>query len=641
METSRTSFSALRKHIRCAGAIIGTSAAFAALSQQASASCEYVIENQWNSGFVASINITNTTSSPINGWNVSWQYSGANQVSNLWNANLSGSGPYSASNLGWNGTIQPGQSVTFGFQGSSNGSPVETPTVTGDACGGIVPTPTPTPTATPTPTMTPTPTVTPTPTMTPVPTVTPTPTATPLPTQGTFRVDPTGNITKNGTIMPVQCGNWFGLEGQHEPPNAANNPGGAPMEMYLGNMWWANSGQGTGRTVQQTMDEITAMGINVVRLPIAPQTLDETDPQGLGFAQNGGVLKNHESVRQTNARQAMVDFIRLAEQNNIEIIVDIHSCSNYVGWRAGRLDATPPWADADREGYIYTREDYSCAPAGSGVTVHDYNESIWLDNLREIAGLSAELGVNNILGIDIFNEPWDYTWQEWKTLAENAYQAINEVNPDVLIFVEGISGETSDGTQVPHGDLASNPNWGENFFEQATNPLNIPKERLVLSPHTYGPSVFVQNQFLDPSQPECADLDGDDAGRADCNIIIDTATIRTGWDEHFGYLRDQGFAMVVGEFGGNMDWPNGTRIAEQQMWSHIQPGVDQDWQNAFVDYMVDRNIQGCYWSINPESGDTGGWYEHLYDPISNESGWGTWLDFDARKTNLLQRLWGN
>ncbi|MFQ3247244.1 MAG: endoglucanase [Arenicella sp.] len=167
-----------------------------------------------------------------------------------------------------------------------------------------------------------------------------------------------------------------------------------------------------GRTVEQTMTEITAMGINVVRLPIAPQTLDASDPQGIGDIRTGGVLKNHESVRQTAARQAMEDFIVLAEQNIFDIIIDIHSCSNYVGWRAGRLDATPPWVDVDREGYDFTREEYSCGSAGAGVTVHEYDETIWLDNLREIAGLSEQLGVNNIVGVDIFNEPWNYTWQE-------------------------------------------------------------------------------------------------------------------------------------------------------------------------------------------------------------------------------------
>jgi endoglucanase len=176
----------------------------------------------------------------------------------------------------------------------------------------------------------------------------------------------------------------------------------------------------------------------------------------------------------------------------------------------------------------------------------------------------------------------------------------------MLVIVEGISGELGDGTQVAHGDLVSKPNWGENFVGQATEPLNIPKDRLVISPHTYGSSVFVKSQFMAPAQPECAGLDGDNAGRADYNIVFDVPDLRAEWDEHFGYLKDQNFAMIVGEFGDNMDWPSGARLAEQQMWSHITPGIDRVWQNHLVDYMVDRGIDGCYWSINPESGGTGG-----------------------------------
>jgi endoglucanase len=462
-----------------------------------------------------------------------------------------------------------------------------------------------------------------------------------------FRVDPTGRITKNGTVLPVRCGSWFGLEGRHEPSDDATNPSGAPMEQYIGNTFWANGGAGTGRTIQQTMTEITGMGINVVRLPVVPQTLNANDPQG-----TGSVLKNHPSVRVANSRLALEQFIVAADQNNIEIMLDVHSCSNYVGWRKGRLDARPPWADADRDNYDFTRENYSCAASGnpsSVTTTHPYNQTAWLDNLRTLAGLGQQLGVDNIIGIDIFNEPHDYTWQEWKTLSEAAYQAINAVNPNTLVFVQGIgtSAGNQDGTPatttpVPHGNTASNPNWGENLFEAGTNPLTIPKERLVFSPHTYGPSVFVQRMFMDPAQTQCAGLEGDAAGDAGCNIVIDPAQLREGWEEHFGYLRDQGFAVVVGEFGGNLDWPRGqAALRDQDRWGHITAPVDAQWQNAFVDYMAEKNIEGCYWSINPESGDTGGWYGHAYDPVSNTAGWGEWLNFDQRKTNLLNRLWGN
>lgn len=719
-------------------------------SNAASAACSYKISNEWNTGATGTIEITNSTSAPINGWSINWQYA-TNRITSSWNANLSGTNPVTATNLGWNGTIQPGQSVSFGFQVNKNGGAAETPTINGAVCSGSGASSVPASSSSSVPPVSSSRSSTSISSvsssslqaclqqcnwygsMYPVCVTTqsgwgyennkscisrstcasqPSPfgvvaapncgtssvpgssapssrssSSSSLPpssssslsssssssssvsmtsssvsssiassrsstssssvpsTPGVFRVDGTGNITKNGTVFPVQCGNWFGLEGQHEPKDAENNADGAPMELYAGNMWWAN----TGRTIQQTMTEIKAQGINMIRLPIAPQTLDATNPQGIGDVRTGGVLKNHPSVRQTNARQAMEDFIKLADQNNIQVLIDIHSCSNYVGWRAGRLDARPPYVDATRENYEFTREGYSCAPTGiPGVTTHAYNESIWLDNLKDIAGLSAKLGVDNIVGIDIFNEPWDYTWAEWKRLSESAYTAINSVNSDMLIFVEGISasadnqdGSPSTITQVPHGSEDYNPNWGENLFEAGLNPLDIPKERLVYSPHTYGPSVFVQKHFMDPAQPECEGLEGDAAAEADCRIVIDEEKLRAGWDEHFGYLRAQGFAMVVGEFGGNMDWPQKGSIADRRNWSHITTNVDQQWQQAFVRYAKEKNIQGCYWSINPESGDTHGWYGHSYDAVSNESGWGTWLDFDPRKTTLLKDLWGN
>lgn len=98
------------------------------------AQCSYVINSQWNTGFTASIRIKNTTSSAINGWDVNWQYNDDSKVTNLWNANLSGSNPYNAKNLSWNSTIQPGQTVEFGFQGSKSAAVATIPAVKGDIC---------------------------------------------------------------------------------------------------------------------------------------------------------------------------------------------------------------------------------------------------------------------------------------------------------------------------------------------------------------------------------------------------------------------------------------------------------------------------------------------------------------------------
>ena len=447
----------------------------------------------------------------------------------------------------------------------------------------------------------------------------------------------------------MQCGNWFGLEGQHEPKDADSNPDGAPLELYIGNMWW-HSGSDS-RDVQQTMTEIKQLGINFIRLPIAPQTLDPNDPQGMGIVPanpnggvEGGVLKS--GADQDNARQAMEDFIKLADQNDLYVLIDIHSCSNFVGWRAGRLDAAPPYADSDRLDYDYDREDYACDGSGTGEYQPgwSYNKSKWLDDLRDIAGLSDSLNVDNIIGIDIFNEPWEYTWDEWATLSEEAYEVIHAENPDLLVIVEGIAGKAGideNDEQVPHGDDYTNPNWGENMYPFRDRPIDIPQEQLVLSPHTYGPSVFVQSNFL---ESRCGDAgyEGHDAGSEyQCEFDLNANTLEGGWEEHFGYLRDEGFAMVIGEFGGIMDWPEGKGTLEQEAWSHISGTPDEDWQNYFVDYMIEKDIEACYWSINPESGDTGGIYTSRYveNDESTHDYWGQWGEMDAKKTALLKRLW--
>ncbi len=99
------------------------------------ASCTYNVANSWNSGFVGEITISNTGTSAIDGWEVNWSYADGSSITNSWNVVFggSGSGPYTASNVSWNQVIQPGQSVTFGFQGTHNGntSPV---TVSGAVC---------------------------------------------------------------------------------------------------------------------------------------------------------------------------------------------------------------------------------------------------------------------------------------------------------------------------------------------------------------------------------------------------------------------------------------------------------------------------------------------------------------------------
>jgi endoglucanase len=460
-----------------------------------------------------------------------------------------------------------------------------------------------------------------------------------------WTVDTTnGNITLNGSVFRVKGGSWFGLEGRYELASDANNPRGAPMEMYMGNVFWSPS----TRTYAGDAQEIKNLGFNCIRLPLVPQTLDDNDPQG-----KDPVLKNNQSVRIQGAFTALKTVIKACSDAGLFVLLDIHACSNYVGWRKGRLDARPPWSDATRDNYDFKREDCSCAATGNPGTVtriQAYDVNKWLANLRTLAGLGASMGVDNIMGIDIYNEPWDYSWSEWKSLIEQAYAAINAVNPNILIFAEGIgaSNGNQDGSpgtvnKTTHGnETTTNPNWGENLYEAGNNPPNVPKTKIVFSPHCYGPSVCVQPMFAAPdASSECFSLQEDAFGNAKCQMAIDPLKLEVGWQEHFGYLRALGYAVCIGEFGGNMDWPKKAEARIQNRYSYItDTTLDRQWQNAFVDYLINNGIVNTfYWSINPESGDTYGIFATPYDPISNTSGWGTWSGTDKRRLDLLARLW--
>lgn len=107
--------------------------AIAAASHGASAECAYSVNNEWDNGYTAEVTLTNDGASAVSGWDVSWTFD-ANRMTNGWNAQFSGSNPYTASDMGWNGTLQPGQSVSFGFQVDKNGGAAEQPTLEGALC---------------------------------------------------------------------------------------------------------------------------------------------------------------------------------------------------------------------------------------------------------------------------------------------------------------------------------------------------------------------------------------------------------------------------------------------------------------------------------------------------------------------------
>ncbi|MEU8260513.1 cellulose binding domain-containing protein [Micromonospora sp. NPDC048999] len=79
--------------------------------------------NAWTDGFTADVQITNTGSGTINGWTLAYTLPSGQQITSSWNATVTQSGSaVTAKNLAYNGTLAPGGSTSFGYQGTLKGS---------------------------------------------------------------------------------------------------------------------------------------------------------------------------------------------------------------------------------------------------------------------------------------------------------------------------------------------------------------------------------------------------------------------------------------------------------------------------------------------------------------------------------------
>ncbi|MDX3632366.1 cellulose binding domain-containing protein [Streptomyces europaeiscabiei] len=83
----------------------------------------YKVTNEWSGGFQADVQLSNTGTSAWTGWSLGWTFPNGQSVSQIWNATHTQSGSaVTARNIGWNGTVAAGSSVSFGFTGSRSGA---------------------------------------------------------------------------------------------------------------------------------------------------------------------------------------------------------------------------------------------------------------------------------------------------------------------------------------------------------------------------------------------------------------------------------------------------------------------------------------------------------------------------------------
>ncbi|MCZ2524536.1 MULTISPECIES: glycoside hydrolase family 18 chitinase [Streptomyces] len=100
------------------------------------ATATYAKASDWGSGFEGKWTVKNTGTTTISSWTVEWDFPEGTKVTSSWDATVTASGNhYTAKNLSWNGSLAPGASVSFGFNGTGSGSPTGC-RLNGGSCDG-------------------------------------------------------------------------------------------------------------------------------------------------------------------------------------------------------------------------------------------------------------------------------------------------------------------------------------------------------------------------------------------------------------------------------------------------------------------------------------------------------------------------
>ncbi len=288
------------------------------------------------------------------------------------------------------------------------------------------------------------------------PAATPTPTATAETTPAPsqgYTVQGNQILDPAGTPLLLRGVNWFGFE-THD---------------HVVHGLWA-------RNWQEMIAQMADLGFNAVRIPICPATLRDSPVSSIDYSRN-------PDLQGLTSLAILDQLLQAFDQQGFYILLDHHR------------------PDCNAISELWYTESYS--------------EEQWIDDLVFMAQRYSHLP--HFLGIDLKNEPHgSTTWgtgnqaTDWDLAAARAAAAVLAANPNVLIFVEGIQeNPTCSGNQ--------NHWWGGNLEPLACTPLAISREKLVLSPHVYGPDVYVQPYFNHADFP---------------------ANLPAIWEAHFGQFAD-------------------------------------------------------------------------------------------------------
>ncbi len=310
--------------------------------------------------------------------------------------------------------------------------------------------------------------------------------------------------------------NWFGFE----------------TSLYSPHGIWV-------RDMKSVLQQIKDMGFNTIRVPWCNEMLNPestVNVSSYGVDPYTGVSPmNEEEGAVTKPIELLDIFVMWCQENDMKIVLDNHS-------RAA-------------DGFLNEEVWYT----------DEYSEERWINDWIFLADRYKEYSA--VVAMDLNNEPHGSTWgnsnpeTDWNKAAERCGNAILEVNPNVLIMVEGV-GEFEGDTWW----------WGGQLKGAEKYPIVLSDQsKLIYSAHEYGPEVAPQDWFEDPTFPSnMPDL----------------------WYEHYHYLYENNTSpLLIGEFG----------IKNQNAFG----GIAYTWFTEYMDFMGDI-YSWTFWTMNPNSGDTGG-----------------------------------
>ncbi|MFI5872717.1 glycosyl hydrolase family 18 protein [Streptomyces sp. NPDC051445] len=88
------------------------------------ATATYTKASDWGTGFEGRWTVKNTGTTAISSWTVEWDFPSGTSVTSAWDADVTSAGTHwTAKNKSYNGSLAPGATVSFGFNGAGTGSP--------------------------------------------------------------------------------------------------------------------------------------------------------------------------------------------------------------------------------------------------------------------------------------------------------------------------------------------------------------------------------------------------------------------------------------------------------------------------------------------------------------------------------------